>query len=138
MRAIIFFLIVTIAILVSVFLLLRSGKLKERYAVLWALVGIACIALVAMPRVLAVIADWVGIQVASNLLFTLAILLLLGVCLQLSLEVSSQEDKIRRLAEESAILRAGLDAKPAPQQPAPDPDHDNDPDTSAADDHDHR
>jgi len=119
MRAIIFFLIITVAILVSVFLLLRSGRLKERYAVLWALVGVACIVLVAMPKVLAVIADWVGIQVASNLLFTLAILLLLGVCLQLSLEVSSQEDKVRRLAEETAILRAELDARTPPKQGGP-------------------
>jgi len=110
MRSTIFFCIVTVAILVSIFLLLRSRKLKEKYAVLWALVGIACLVLVAFPHLLSTVASLVGIQVGSNLLFTLAILLLLGICLQLSLEVSAQEDKVRRLAEEAAILRNELES----------------------------
>lgn len=41
---------------------------------------------------------------AVNLLFFLAILLLLGVCLQLSLEISLAEEKSRTLAEHVAIL----------------------------------
>ena len=110
MRSLVFFCIVTVVMLISIFLLLRSRKLKERYAVLWALVGIACLILVAFPHLLSRVSSLVGIQVGSNLLFTLAILLLLGICLQLSLEVSSQEDKIRRLAEEAAILRAELES----------------------------
>jgi len=120
MRSTIFFCVITVAILVSIFLLLRSRKLKEKYAVLWALVGIACLALVAFPHLLSRVASLVGIQVGSNLLFTLAILLLLGICLQLSLEVSAQEDKVRRLAEEAAILRNELESAPA-KQPPPDP-----------------
>jgi len=114
MRSIIFFCAITVVILVSIFLLLRSRKLKEKYAVLWALVGVACLVLVAFPRLLSWVANLVGIHVGSNLLFTLAILLLLGICLQLSLEVSSQEDKVRRLAEEAAILRSELESKNPP------------------------
>ena len=102
-------------------MLLRAGRLKEKQVVLWVLVGLACLVLVAFPGLLQWVAHLVGIQVASNLLFTLAILLLLGICLQLSLQVSDQEDKIRRLAEEVAILRAPPpdappmdDAPPAP------------------------
>jgi len=113
MRSVIFFVIITVAILVAIFFLLRARKLKERYAILWTLVGLACLVLVAFPRLLAWVATLVGIQVASNLLFTLAILLLLGVCLQLSLEVSAQQDKIRRLAEEVAILRTEVE-RPQP------------------------
>lgn len=111
MRSMIFFCVITVVVLVAIFLLLRSRKLKEKYAVLWALVGIACLVLVGFPHLLNRVASLLGIQVGSNLLFTLAILLLLGICLQLSLEVSSQEDKIRRLAEEAAILRAELESK---------------------------
>ncbi|MCL2736635.1 MAG: DUF2304 domain-containing protein [Propionibacteriaceae bacterium] len=121
MRAIIFFCVITVALLLAIFLLLRSRKLKEKYAILWALVGVACLVLVAFPSLLGTVAHFVGIQVGSNLLFTLAILLLLGVCLHLSLEVSSQEDKIRRLAEEAAILRADLERRVAPSSPASEP-----------------
>jgi len=110
MRSIIFFCAITVVILATIFFLLRSHRLKEKYAVLWALVGIACLILVAFPNLLSLITSLVGIQVGSNLLFTLAILLLLGICLQLSLEVSSQEDKVRKLAEEAAILRAEVES----------------------------
>ncbi|MDR0285254.1 MAG: DUF2304 domain-containing protein [Propionibacteriaceae bacterium] len=115
MRAIIFFCIITVAILTTILLLLRSGKLKEKHALLWTLIGIACLVLVTFPGALDAVAHLVGFQVGSNLLFTLAILLLMGVCLQLSLQMSAQEDKVRRLAEEAAILRHDLEAgRPSP------------------------
>ena len=121
MRSTIFFCVITVGILVAIFLLLRSHKLKEKYAVLWALVGVACLILVAFPGLLDFVASAVGIQVGSNLLFTLSIILLLGICLQLSLEVSSQEDKVRRLAEEAAILRAALESKDTDNDPPTNP-----------------
>jgi len=109
MRATIFFIVIAVCIIVGIVMLLRSRRLKEKYAALWMVVGILSIVLAAWPGLLNWAANLVGVQVASNLLFTLAILLLLGVCLHLSLEVSSQEDKIRRLAEEAAIARQKLE-----------------------------
>jgi len=109
MRATIFFILIAAAIIVGIVLLLRSRRLKEKYAALWMVVGLLCIVLAAWPGSLNWAANLVGIQVPSNLLFALAIVLLLAVCLHLSLEVSSQEDKIRRLAEESAIARQRLE-----------------------------
>ena len=50
-----------------------------------------------------------GVQVPANLLFSLAIVLLLGVTLHLSWELSQAEDEIRRVAEESAIARAEIE-----------------------------
>jgi len=116
-RSTVFFCIITVVMLIAIFLLLRSRKLKEKYAVLWGLVGIACLVLVIFPHLLNRVASVLGIQVGSNLLFTLSILLLLGICLQLSLEVSSQEDKVRRLAEEAAILRNELESIPPTAPP---------------------
>jgi len=110
MRATIFFIVLTAVILAGIIYLLRSRRLKEKYAALWILVGVVCIVLAAWPSLLARVAELVGIQVASNLLFTLAIVLLLAICLHLSLEVSGQEDKIRRLAEEAAIAREQLES----------------------------
>jgi len=110
MRATLFFIGLTVVILVAIVLLLRSRRLKEKYAALWMVVGLVCIVLAAWPSLLTHLANLVGVQVPANLLFALAILLLLAVCLHLSLEVSNQEDKIRRLAEEAAIARQMLDA----------------------------
>lgn len=108
MPSMVFVLIVAVAVLGLVLRLLRSRKLREKYAALWILVGLATVVLVAFPRLLDGAATLLGFVVPSNLLFLLAIALLLGVALQLSHEISIMEDETRVLAEESAIHRLML------------------------------
>ena len=109
MRATILFLCLALVIVLGVVLLLRSRRIAEKYAVLWLVVGLFSIVLAVYPALLGKLANLLGVQVGSNLLFILAILLLLGVCMHLSLAVSRLEDRVRRLAEEAAILRHGLE-----------------------------
>ncbi|OUM39814.1 DUF2304 domain-containing protein [Arthrobacter sedimenti] len=90
--------------------LLRQRKLREKYAILWIAVGIATLLLAGFPALLATVATAVGFVVPSNFLFVVAIVLLLGVCLHLSLEISVVEDETRALAEEAAILRNQLES----------------------------
>jgi hypothetical protein len=85
--------------------MLRRKKLREKYAIWWLVVGIATLVLAAFPQLLVYIAQVVGVQLPSNLLFILSILMLLGVCLHLSWEISVVEEETRALAEEVAILR---------------------------------
>ncbi len=102
--------IMALLVVASVVWLLRQRKLREKYAVLWILVGLATLILAGFPQLLNIAADFAGFALPSNLLFLLAILLPIGVCLHLSLEISVVEDETRALAEEAAILRAQLDA----------------------------
>lgn len=99
-----FFVVVALVILAAVISLLRSRKLREKYAGLWIMVGVAIVALSLAPGLLGALASVLGIVVPSNLLFALALLLLLGVALHLSLEISRLEDETRILAENVAIL----------------------------------
>lgn len=101
--------ILALIIVVVVFEMLRRKVLREKYAALWLVVGLATLVLAAFPQLMANIARALGVQVPSNLLFALAILLALGVCLHLSWEISVVEDETRILAEEAAILRADLE-----------------------------
>ena len=127
----VFFILVAVAIMLFVIGLLRSRKLREKYAALWILVGLAIVVLAVVPDLLGALAGALDIQVPSNLLFALAIFLLLGVALHLSLEISRMEDETRVLAENIAVLdlvvrEAGLTAdlegrRSAPEDPqAPD------------------
>jgi len=109
MRGTVFFIVLAALVLIGIFSLLRSRRLKEKYAALWVVVGAVLIVLAAWPALLGFLAQAVGIQLPANLLFTLAIVLLLAVVLHLSLELSGQEDKIRRLAEEAAIAREQIE-----------------------------
>jgi hypothetical protein len=100
--------VLALLIVVVIFEMLRRKVLREKYAALWLVVGLATLVLAAFPQLLAGVAQTLGVQVPSNLLFALSILLALGVCLHLSWEISVVEDETRVLAEESAILRADL------------------------------
>lgn len=106
--------LLALAIVGLVVEMLRRKKLREKYAALWLIVGVATLVLAAFPRLLNIVAEFVGVQLPSNLLFAMSILMLIGVCLHLSWEISIVEDETRTLAEEVAILRVQVEALSTP------------------------
>jgi hypothetical protein len=108
--------VLALAIVGVVFEMLRRKKLREKYAALWLIVGTGTLVLAAFPRLLTIVTEFSGVQLPSNLLFIISILLLLGVCLHLSWEISVVEDETRTLAEEVAILRAIVEALPGAEE----------------------
>lgn len=125
MRGTIFFLIIAVITLVLLFNLVRSRRLREKYVALWMLVGLVIILLALFPDLLGWLSRLVGVVVPSNLLFALSILMLLGVTIQLSLEISHTEEKTRTLAEHVAILNLQmrqLAGEPAAPMALPNPD----------------
>lgn len=110
MNATITFLLVGVLFVIVLFWVLRSGRIREKYVALWGLVGVAGVALSIWPGLLDGATRLLGFQLPANLLFFLAILLLLGVCLHLSVESSKLEEETRVLAEEVTLLHARIDA----------------------------
>lgn len=102
-------LVFSLLVLASVVFLLRGKGLREKYAFLWLLVGLACLVLTAIPGMLRGVTSLIGVQVPSNLLFAVGIIFLTGVALHLSWEVSVLEEEARTLSEEAAIGRARLE-----------------------------
>lgn len=96
-------------VLAVIIWMLLSHRLREKYAVLWLIIGIAMLVLTVFPDLLVWLSDVLGVQVPSNLLFVGALALLVGVTLHQSWELSTAEDETRRVAEEVAILRADLE-----------------------------
>jgi hypothetical protein len=94
------------AAIVFVFILwlLRRGVLKEKYAVLWLFVSAVAAFLALVPGAMRWLADLVGVEIPANLLFFVTLVLLILVSVQLSYELSRHEAKIRRMAEEFALL----------------------------------
>lgn len=114
------FAVVAVLVAFVLFRLLRGGRIREKYAALWIVIGFGVILLALWPGLLIATAQAVGVAVPSNLLFFGAILLLLGVTLHLSLEASNLEDEVRTLAEEVALLKTKLSA-PLPDALPADP-----------------
>ena len=85
--------------------LLRRGVLREKYAVLWLFFSGAALLLAIFPAVLVWLTGVLGVAEPVNLLFFVTIVLLVLVSIQLSYELSRHEARIRRLAEEVALLQ---------------------------------
>ncbi|GAA3212788.1 DUF2304 domain-containing protein [Oerskovia jenensis] len=98
-----------IALVVLLLVLLRTRRLREKYAAIWLLVALGVCVLGAFPSAVAELAQLVGVETPSNLLFALAMIVLLVVCVQLSVEVTALEEETRTLVEEVAILRFDVD-----------------------------
>ena len=98
--------VMAVAILAVVLWMLLARRIREKYAVMWIVIGVCVLVLGIFPGLLIWVTRLMGVQVPANLLFTFAILLLLGVSLHLSWELSQAEDEIRRVAEETAIAIA--------------------------------
>jgi hypothetical protein len=97
------FVILAIAILILVLDLMRRSVLREKYAVVWLLTALAFIIFATWPAFVTRLSSGLGFETPSNFVFGLVIVLLLGVVMQLSLEVGKLEDKVQILADESAL-----------------------------------
>ena len=104
------------ASLAVIFEMLRRRRLREKYAIVWVIVGVLIVIVAIFPRVLFWTAEVTGVEVPSNLLFFVASLVLLGVNVHLSSEVGQLEDRVRTLAEELALQRLRLEEKLAERE----------------------
>ena len=102
-----YFFALGLCVLLILFLihLMRQRRLREKYAILWLALAIAITIIGAFPNFVELLAHYAGVELPSNLLFAGAITVLLGVCIQLSTEVTAIEEETRTLAEELALLR---------------------------------
>ncbi|WP_114422812.1 DUF2304 domain-containing protein [Nocardioides houyundeii] len=92
-------------ILLSLFEMLRRHRLREKYALIWAVIAVGMLAVATFPQALTWMTGALGLQLPVNLLFFAASLLIMVLTLQHSSELGRLEERTRTLAEELAILR---------------------------------
>jgi hypothetical protein len=95
--------LIAVGAVVLVIALVRSRRLKERYAVIWLLVAFGMVALVLARPLLDNLSRALGIQSGTTTLFLIGTLVILGILLQLSMSLSTLEDKVRDIAEAVAL-----------------------------------
>ena len=93
------------ALVLVVLELIRTRRLRERYALLWLATGIVLTALSAWREGLNTIADWVGVRsYPPAVLFAVGILFILAVLLHYSTVISRLSDQNVLLAQRVALL----------------------------------
>jgi hypothetical protein len=99
--------IASVALVLIVLELIRSRRLRERYALLWLATGIVPAILCAWRDGLNTIASWFGIRsYPPAVLFAVGILFILAVLLHYSTVISRLTDQNILLAQRLAILEA--------------------------------
>lgn len=100
-----------IAIIVSlIFLgyvsrLIIKGRLREEYAIFWVVSTLVLIVFSFWRKGLDFIAELMGVYLAPNLVFTIAIFAILIYLLHLSIVVSKLHDKNKKMAQELALMK---------------------------------
>lgn len=97
--------------------LIRRDKLLERYSIVWFLLGLAMLVGAAFPYLLELIGKAMGVRDATIALFSMVLLILLGLSLNFSVIASRQAKQITRLAQQSAI--EGVEKKETTEPPPP-------------------
>jgi cell division protein FtsW (lipid II flippase) len=108
----------SLLLLLIVIELIRSRRLRERYALLWLLTGIVLLALSAWRGGLNTIAGWVGVETyPPAVLFAVALLFVLAVLLHYSTVLSKVTDQNVILAQRVALLEQQLREREAAREP---------------------
>ena len=99
-------------LLVVVFELIRSRRLRERYALLWLLTGVVLLVLSVWRGGLNTIAGWVGVETyPPAILFAVASLFILAVLLHYSTVISRLSDQNSILAQRLALLEEQIEQR---------------------------
>lgn len=101
------------SMLVLVIWLIREGRLREKYALLWLFTSIMTIALSASRHVLESTAIAIGIYYPPSLLFLLGLMFLLIVNISYASSLSRLSESNHKLAQELALLKKQLEDQQA-------------------------
>lgn len=93
------------SLLVVVVELIRRGRLKERYSLLWLFAGAVLLVLSSSRDLLEFVSHLVGVYYPPSFLFLLAFLFLLLITLHFSVVISGLSEKNKQLAQELALLK---------------------------------
>lgn len=101
------FLLVLGSILCLIFLLnlIRKYKLELRYSMLWLVLITFVTTLSLFPKSFVIISEAMGIELAVNALFLLAIFALYIIIFSLTLTLSKSVNKIQSLSQELGLLK---------------------------------
>jgi hypothetical protein len=98
--------VIALAFMLMILELIRRDRLQERYSVVWFIAGLGMLAGAAFPGLLGIVADAMGVRDTNVALFSIILLLLLGLALNFSVIMSRQAAQITRLAQERALEQA--------------------------------
>lgn len=119
----IFSIAVSLALLLFIFELVRSRRLKEQYSLLWLATGAVLLVFSLSKELMDRLSHLVGIYYSPSAFFLLAFLFLMVITVQFSVVLSRLTERNRALTQEVAVLRLKVERmerdRPRDEKPPP-------------------
>lgn len=100
---------IAVVLVVLIVELVRRRKLREEYSWLWLSLSLAMLVLALWRGLLDYVTDLIGAVLTTSTLFFFAIVFLILINIQFSVEISSLRTQVKNLAQQAAILQSSLD-----------------------------
>ena len=97
--------IILVILLLAILNMIRNGKMSMRYAFLWIMLTLILLIAAIAPGFLDTLSGWLGFEVTSNMIFVVAIFVLLIIEIYLTRIVSEQSLSITLLIQEISLLK---------------------------------
>lgn len=105
----VFAVVVALLLMILIIELVRRRKLREEYSILWLITGIGVVILASSYHLQLWFTQLIGAVSSSTTVFGFAFLFLILISLHFSVKMSEMTEKIKRLSQELALLRADKD-----------------------------
>lgn len=99
--------IIAISIIIGMFYivnLIRKNRLELKYALSWLTVGIVVLVFDCFPKVMNILANWMGINSPVNMIFFLGFCFSLIIILTLTVALSITASSVKRLNQKIAMM----------------------------------
>lgn len=103
---------ISLSLLFFIFNLVRQNKLKEKYALVWLLTGIAIFILAIAQNLLNWLTYILGINMPINAVFFLGFFFIILINIHFSLAISNLMEQNKKIAQQVALLETELRNSP--------------------------
>jgi len=109
------FLALAISVLLVVLIveLVRRRRLREEYSWLWLSLSLGMFVFALWPGLLDFVTDLIGAVLSTSTLFFFALVFLIMINIQFSVEISSLRTEVKNLAQQTALLQDTIEEGPA-------------------------
>ena len=98
-------LIFVIIMFIIVAIIVKRGRISIKYSLVWFFSIFIILLSTIIPNFMITLANFLGFQTLSNMLFSILIATLIFICISLTIIVSGQKEKIKLLIQEVSILK---------------------------------
>lgn len=91
--------------------MVRKRRLELKYALIWFLVGGVVLVFDIFPQMLSSLSGLMGVELPINMLFFMGFVFSLLIIFALTVSVSNLSERVKRMAQEMALLEEELDKR---------------------------